>query len=392
MKFEFSKDFVLEIALKLLDKIRSEKYVGYDPYDALNSPILNFFSFNNKYLKIAYIQAFRRSPINFRPLFGIKRGVNPKALGLLLEGISILSELKILDGKKVAEEIVNLLRDLRSPGYVHYCWGYNFPWQSRVFYLPPYTPTIVNTSFIGNALFRAFRSFGLEEYKEIALDSIFFVVEDINRNYEDNLICFSYTPFDNTKIHNANLLGGSLLLNGHGYLKDKGLEELIHKSYGYTLKYQNGDGSWYYAQKKMQNWIDNFHTGFVLDSLLDYYNYYPSKELKEKILKGFKFYKDNFFEDDKVPKYYHNKTYPIDIHSISQSIITLVKFSQFENNHKLLKNIFNYMLENFYSFRKNYFYYRRGRLIVNRIDYLRWAQAWSFKSLCHLVRYLNEMC
>ncbi len=386
----FSKEFIEEITLKLLNKIRGEKYSGYDPYDALNSPILNFLSFKSKYLKIVYTQAFKRLPINLRKIFFVKRGVNPKTLGLLLEGVSILSEIGILDGKDIAIEILEKLKELRSGEYSHFSWGYNFPWQSRVFYLKPLTPTIVNTSFIGNALFKAYEVFKVEEFKEIGIDSSLFVFEEINRSFEGDTVCFSYTPLDNTMIHNSNLLGASLLLNGNRFLKRKDIEDIIHKSFKYTLNHQNEDGSWFYAEKKMQNWIDNFHTGFVLDSILKYYEFYPFSEVKEKLLKGFKFYRENFFEDWRIPKYYHDRIYPIDIHSISQSLITLTKFQRFEDNSFLIKNVFNYMVDNFYSEKRGYFYYRKGKFFTNKIDYMRWSQGWSFKALSYLLRFLNE--
>ncbi len=386
----FQREEIKKITLKLLKRIRGENYAGYDPYDGLNSKILNFFSFGNKYLKIAYTQAFKISPVNLRKIFFIKKGVNPKTLGLLLEGVSILSEIGVFNGKEVALEILSLLKKYRSKDYKHFSWGYNFLWQSRVFYLPPFTPTIVNTSFIGNALLKAYDVFKIEEFKEMGIDASLFIFEEINRSYEGDTICFSYTPLDKTMIHNANVLGASLLLNANRYLKSKEIEDVIHRSYSYTIKHQNEDGSWYYAEKKMQNWIDNFHTGFVLDSILNYTEFFPSKRLSEILKKGFKFYRENFFENFIIPKYYHNKIYPIDIHSVSQSLITLIKFLNFEDNRKLIENVFNYMIKNFYSEKKGYFYYRKGKFFKNKIDYLRWSDAWSFKALSYLLRFLYE--
>ena len=70
-------DLMTEItrSLKRLETyLESTDFEGYDPYDALNSRILEFFSFNIKWLRIAYTQNLRRLPINLRPLLLIKKG------------------------------------------------------------------------------------------------------------------------------------------------------------------------------------------------------------------------------------------------------------------------------------------------------------------------------
>src|SRR4030042_5290507 len=77
-----------------LDKLRAyieqEDFRGYDPYDALNSPLLKSLAFNKKYLRIAYIQLLKRFPLDLRPLLGIKKDYNPKGLGLFLWGYAKL--------------------------------------------------------------------------------------------------------------------------------------------------------------------------------------------------------------------------------------------------------------------------------------------------------------
>ena len=75
---------------KLINYIEGEDFRGYDPYDALNSPFLKFLSFNSKYPGIIFTQTIKRSPLNPRPLLGIKKELNPKALGLFLWGYSKL--------------------------------------------------------------------------------------------------------------------------------------------------------------------------------------------------------------------------------------------------------------------------------------------------------------
>ena len=66
-------------ATQLLQQyIEQENYRGYDPYDALKSPLfkLPFFK-SNKFIRFAAQQLVKRSPINLRPLLFVPKGYNP---------------------------------------------------------------------------------------------------------------------------------------------------------------------------------------------------------------------------------------------------------------------------------------------------------------------------
>jgi len=66
----------------LTEYIRKQQYSGYDPYDALNSPVLRGLSFGNKYLRIAFTQGLKRLPFNLRPLFLVPKDYNVKEYAL----------------------------------------------------------------------------------------------------------------------------------------------------------------------------------------------------------------------------------------------------------------------------------------------------------------------
>ena len=77
---------ILPIIQRLQTYAESWNYAGYDPYDMLNSPLANLLSLGTRFGRIALTQLGRRSPFNFRPLLMVRRGINPKALALFLEG------------------------------------------------------------------------------------------------------------------------------------------------------------------------------------------------------------------------------------------------------------------------------------------------------------------
>ncbi len=70
--------------------IEKTDYAGYDPYDALNSPLLRLLSRPSKWARIAFTQGLKRCPVNVRPILGVIKGHNPKAIGLFLWGYAKL--------------------------------------------------------------------------------------------------------------------------------------------------------------------------------------------------------------------------------------------------------------------------------------------------------------
>ena len=367
---------------KLREFIEKQKFKGYDPYDALNSPFLSAISFN-KFFRLAFIQFFKRAPINFRRLFWVKKGYNPKGLGLFLWGYTKLYAVKKEQScLETINHLLELLEQQRSEGYSGNAWGYNFDWQSRAFFIPKYTPTIVNSAFIGHALLDTYLVTGVERALNMAVSIKDFIINDLNKTRDNGSICFSYTPIDHTAVHNANLLGASLLIRLCNYTNDSKLKDIAFSSLDYTMKYQCDDGSWYYAETDYQRWIDSYHTGFNLQSVLYFLQEGVAQDYKDKFEKGVRYYQDHFFLDDGTPKFYHDKTYPIDIHAPAQAIVF---FSRMGKDYVNLTNkLITWMLNNMVH-RRGFFYYQIKKKYVNKIPYIRWGQAWAFHALTEYV-------
>ena len=358
-------------------------FQGYDPYDALNSPIVRLLSFNNKYLRIAWLQFLRRLPVNIRPLLLIQPGHNPKALALFLAGYVRLQKIDPSRGHlDKINTLFELLRKNISQGYSGSCWGYNFDWQNRAFWLPKYTPTVVNTAFAGHALLDAWFSLGEQRFLDLAVSTKDFLLKDLNRTYDGDTFCFSYTPLDNTTVHNANLLGASLLIRLFHITGDGELRQCATQSLAYSMKRQNPDGSWYYADTEFQRWIDSFHTGFNLEAIRHFLALGEAEQFRLAYEKGVRFYAKHFFLEDGTPKYYHNRVYPIDIHAPAQAIAFFS--AEGKQYQKLTDKILSWMCRNMWD-ERGFFYFRKGRFITNKIPYMRWSQAWCFRALtCYI--------
>ena len=364
---------------EMLSYIESADYAGYDPYDALNSPFLRLLSRKSKWARIGFTQILRRCPINLRPVLGVKKGHNPKGLGLFLSSIvklyAVEKKTEHLEG---IDHLISLLEKLKSKGYSGNCWGYNFDWQSSIVYRPRFTPTIVNTSFIGHALLDTYEITKNEYALEMALSIKNFILKDLNRKKEGNVFCFSYTPVDHDYVHNANALGASLLIRLYKFNADKNLRQTALESLGYCLKYQREDGAWRFAETDTQQWVDSFHTGFIVESIRHFLSLGEAVEFNENYERGVNYYAKKFFLEDGTPKYYNTKIYPIDIHSPAEAIYFFS--GEGEKYLDLTEKIMNWMMNNMWG-KSRYFYFRKTRYFTNKISYMRWSQAWGLRAL-----------
>lgn len=368
---------------KLESYILSENYKGYDPYDVLMSPIFKFPVFkSNKFLRFYSQQIFRRIPFNLRKFLGIKKGLNPFTIGLLIQSFTYLS--KVFEEKKYFyfDEITKLqdkLILLKSNDFKELCWGYDFDWEARYAKFSAYKPTIVATGFIANALFENYKLTGNEKSLSLLLDSSHFV-SALNKTYEGEIFCYSYSPYDKQVVYNASVLGARLQAQVYSINKDDSLKDDIDKSVTFILNHQNENGSWSYSLGDARNWIDNFHSGYVIECLYDIYNLIGAENIKKKIELALDYYRKNFVLENGIAKYYNDSVYPIDSTAIAQTIITLTKSGISDLADKVIYWTLNNMQDE-----KGYFYYQKKKFYTNKISYMRWSNAWMYLALSYFL-------
>ena len=379
-----------EALRKLSNYIESEDYRGHDPYDALNSPFSKIITLNNRYLRIIFTQAMRRLPVNLRPLLKIEKGLNPKGLALLLAGyVKLLKLTGEVQYQHKIMAIAKLLDDCKSSGFSGVCWGYNFPWQNHSYLFPAGTPTIVNTSFIGHAFLDAYELLGENAYLQTAADACIFIMRDLHVVHEtQEELCLSYTPLDCEMIYNSNALGASLLARVHSITHAPDLLKPAKKMIRFVANAQREDGSWLYGPKLIDRWVDIHHTGFVLDSLHDYARATGDRSLDSAIERGLAFFERTFFLPNGRPRQWNGRDFPTNIHSV-QAIVTLAKLHAVRDNRELLERIATWILTNMQD-PAGYFYYQKGRFLMNKIPYMRWSQAWAFHALTTFCAHMSQ--
>ncbi len=379
-----------------------EKFKGWDPYDGLNSKVFQATPFKNwDIARLVWIQGFKRSPINFRKIFLVPKAHNAKGVGLFLNGYCNLYKLvekgdtrfgSEMELKSRIAELADLLLNMQNTDYSGACWGYNFDWQARrLFLFPANTPTVVATTFCASALFEAYEVTKNELYLQTALSSASFVLNDLNRSENDDGFILSYSPLKgNDTVYNASLLGAKLLSYCFKYTGKKKYKNIAKQIVSAACAGQAEDGSWVYGLLPVQSWIDSFHTGYNIDAINFYSRFCGDNSYDKHLIKGLEFYLENFFLPDGMPKYYHNKTYPVDIHCPGQLWVTLSNLQQWSKNHSLCQRVFEWTVSNMQD-NEGYFYYQLKKNGSSRIPYMRWSNAFMFNALSYYLLEDNEI-
>jgi hypothetical protein len=372
--------------LQLLSYCRQNDWAGHDPYDAVNSKFFTALPILDRKLpRLVMTQALKLSPINVRRLLAIPKTQNPKALALFLSSFLAMSPNDLPDRDRLIKQMIQLIAAKRSPNSDYWCWGYSFPWQTRKDVVPRWAPNLVCTTFVGLALLDAYDQTGDPSCLEMALSAAEYMVNDLYWTEGDTEAGFSYPqPNLRSKTHNANFLAAAFLCRVHKLTHDGKFLSPALRGARYSASRQRPDGSWLYGDAPTQSWIDNFHTGYNLRALQTIARYAETTEFDSSVRRGYEFYRGNFFREDGSVKYFHDRTYPIDIHCVAESIITLLAFNDTHPaNLAQAHAIFQWAMQHMWD-RRGFFYYRILRFGKIRTSYMRWSQAWMLLALSQL--------
>lgn len=389
-------ELISDSLAKLIKNIESQNYKGYDPYDALKSPLFRLpLLRSNKLIRFGAQQFVKRFPLNLRPLLGIPKGYNPVTLGLCIQGYAYLikaTQLPFTDYRisitacECLEKINYLIRELKkliTPGYHGSCWGYDFPWEARYTSIPAYGPTVVATGIVTNALFIAYKITESKECAELVKSAAEFVLYDLNITALDDSHVYSYSPFDHQQVFNASMKGVRILSQAYSLTGDLHFKEEAKKAVKFIVSNQRSDGSWGYSLASQGGWTDNYHTGYILDCLHDYTILTKDSEFKLALELGYSFYKSQFISESGMPNIFAGQTYPADCTSGAQTILTSLRFGDKAQAKKVALWIISNMMK-----KSGRFYYRKNKTYSIKTSFIRWSDSWMFASLAYL---LNEM-
>lgn len=374
---------IQEVKSELGRFIEDAEYIGWDPYDTLNTSwkILK----KGKWPPVLAIQLQKRSPVDLRKTLRIKPGVNPKTLALMQQSYA-------LEGKedKFAQLIADL-KEVATPGYKGYCWGYHFDWASPVKFLPAYSPTIVVSGFVSQALVKCYDVQPSEEVKEMLQGISTFIREELAWTKHDIGKSVSYSTVAEDVCYNASLLGAQHFGSMFRLFGEERDAEDAKALVDFVVSKQQANGCWNYSMDlrtgKERKQVD-FHQGYVIDSIDSVVRDtgHKNAEVLMAIEKGLDFYATMQFDANGLCLYRWPKRWPLDIHNQSQGIITFARGKRWSHQYMdLSRKILEATINQLWN-AKGYFEYRKYPMYKMRTPMMRWAQAWMYLAITEYQR------
>jgi polysaccharide biosynthesis protein VpsJ len=373
----------------ILDDAWKVDFCGYDPFDALSSSFFKKARLDKfSGFQIAWLQFHKRSPLNFRRFVGVPLKRNPKGIALFIMGL--IERFRVTQSDKyllLANELAEWLLSERvdQQTWNHHAWGYHFDWAARAFFVPKGKPNAITTCYVARAMRSLGAVTGNTRLTEVANDAGYFLdglyVQSEKGGY------YAYIPGEEAFVHNASLWSAAVVAQTAADCCDNSLRERALSVARLSIGDQANDGSWPYGSRAHHSFIDGFHTGYNLEALSELQIALGVSDFSKNIDRGLEFYRNNFFEEDGTVKYYADCTWPLDTHSVSQAVLTLLKLGDGATDLEIVNRVLHRAMETLYLSSERRFVYQVTRLSKNKINYLRWTQAWAFYALSYYISY-----
>jgi rhamnogalacturonyl hydrolase YesR len=382
-----TKQLITDSLDRVQQWVEDRNYRGYEPFDGLSS-WFRPLTFGNLFAERLLLQLIRQSPINLRPVMGVTPKDSTKGRGYMAHGY--LYRYKTTGQREYlqkAEACLDWLDHHKVRKFAKHSWSNHFDFSSRGGSYTSEHPIIVWTALIGFAYLEAYELTGAQRWLQIA-ESVCGWIMDLPREQTEHGNCISYLAHVQSSIHNSNMLGAAMLARTAKHTGNREYFAVARSAMEYSCTRQLPSGAWWYGEDPKYHWLDNFHTGYNLDSLKCYLESTGDETWRVNFHKGLDFYKRHFFEDDGCPKYYHDRRYPVDSQCAAQSIESLAAFSGEDPEClELAVKVARWTIAHMQG-RDGHFYYRIYPLIKARTPMLHWAQGTMFKGLAVLLNRL----
>jgi hypothetical protein len=368
--------------------VQSHHYRAYEPADG-NSSVLFPLTMGQVLPMRVLQQIVLRAPLNIRPVLRVRPHESAIARGYMAWGYLVRSRKDTSNEfRDEARTCLDWLIANRATAYEEFCWGDPYEYATRSGRRPYGEPLLIWSALIGQAFLDAFDVLQDARYLEVA-ESVGRWVLRLPLEQTTRGVCLSYVPYRHNSIHNANVMGAAFLARLGRTIGSERHLALARKAMLYTCIRQRPDGSWWYADEPQYHWIDSFHSGYNLSALSVYRTWTNDASFDEQFAAGARFFRSAFFEADGRPKYFHDRTYPIDIQCAAQGIETLTLLADhWPDAFALALQVADWTITNMQA-SDGHFHYRDLGWITVQTPMLHWGQATMVKALAVALERLN---
>src|SRR5579862_1083040 len=291
-----------------------------------------------------------------------------------------------------AVHFLEVLQETRCPGYDNYCWGYPFDWETVRGTILSSSPVITTVPYVYEAFKEVYQIDGNSKWHQIMQS----IAQHVLLDYKDfetspNASACSYTPFPENSMYviNASAYRASLLTTAWRDFSEDKYWSFAERNLNFVLETQNGDGSWNYARDGEREFVDHFHTCFVLKALAKIEALTGHPGCTKAIQRGVGYYVANLFDEQGAPRPFSRSprltVYRRELYDYAECInLAVLLWGRFPKLDNLLLVVLEQILSLWQkpdgSFRS-----RQLHLGWDNTPMHRWASSQLFRSLCFML-------
>lgn len=296
-----------------------------------------------------------------------------------------------------AVHFLDVLEETRCANYEDCCWGYPFHWETRNGTFKMGTPLITTLPYVYEA-FSAVHAIDANPKWLRIMQSIarhgFTAYRDMETG-PDAASC-GYTPSSNDPcgVVNASAYRAFLLTKAGIELSEPRYLEVAKRNLNFVLSSQNENGSWYYAIDGVRDFIDHFHTCFVLKALAKIEQLTGCLQCRSAIERGVGYYVKNLVDENGLPVPFSKRprltVYKRELYDYAECInVAALLLGQFDDLDKILSIV---VRDVFVRWQKPNGSFRARELLVgwDNVPMHRWAESQMFRSLSFLLSSLRK--
>jgi hypothetical protein len=291
-----------------------------------------------------------------------------------------------------ARHFLSMLEATRCPGLKEYGWGYPFDWQGIDGTIPTGTALITTTPYVYEAFSQVY-SLDHDPRWLAIMESIARHAFHDYRELETGIGAASsgYTPWPTDKclVVNASAYRASLLAQAGIQLAQPKYLEAAKRYIRFVASVQNVDGSWPYSADGKREFVDHFHTCFVLKSLTKVARMIDSPEAERAIERGVQYYIGHLFDKTGLPLPFARRprliTYRRELYDYAECVnLAVLLRERMPAFDPILSRVVGDLIERWQ--RPDGSFLSRQLLVGwDNVPMHRWAQAQMFRSLCFLL-------
>lgn len=310
-------------------------------------------------------------------------------------GFALLSQIQ--GRNKYYERAVHFLEMLESTrclGYRRHAWGYPFDWVGIRGTIKEGTPLITTEPYVYEAFSQVFEVDKDEQWRRTMGSLARHVSEDyVDTDTSAEASRVSYTPAPEPSgggVINASAYRAFMLTKAALDFSEETYRRQAERNLHFVLESQNADGSWCYAMDGERNFVDHFHTCFVMKALAKIERLTGNPRCTNAIERGVMYYVKYLFDEDGLPKPFSRAPrltiYRRELYDYAECInLAVLLRGRFAALDQRLEVVVNDLLTRWQQPDGSF---RSRHLLVgwDKVPMHRWAQAQLFRSLCLLLR------